>query len=277
MSLQRKIPNVFSNDVTSVSDYTERIEKIQDYCKSVGEKDWGIFFRGDRYCAKTQSKFFRNGNIKDEAKNFEDWKKLQKMNDETISDEFKALAYMQHYQGNTRLLDFTSDCLVALRFACGNHGDNCRKKVTIYCTNYLPLETDNQKRQKVLESYLRLIKGEKSIDSDKEQWKKDIFVEMKQNFPRIERQKGLFLLMGNFTTEELLGYSTDSAKNTNKKVIHELSQNIGRGETYPGYVGVLAIDAGSVEKIRNELEQTTCYRMDYLMAKKNEVHSPCQP
>ena len=87
--------------------------------------------------------------------------------------------------------------------------------------------------------------------------------------------------MGNFTTEELLGNNTDFKKNTNKKVIHELSPNIGRGENYPGYVGVLAIDAGSVEKIRNELEQTTCYRMDYLMTEENEneneVHSLCQP
>lgn len=282
MSFNGKLPDVFSSDVTSVSDYKKRIKKIQKYCGKAGGNDWKTFFRGDRYCAKTQSNFFRYGNIEDEAKNFEGWKKLPKMKDVAFSDEFEALAYMQHYQGNTRLLDFTKDCLVALRFACGAPGDNCRKKVTIYRTNYLKISPTNiQKRRKILESYLRLIKGEEPIDSDKEQWKKDIFVEIRQSFPRIKRQEGLFLLMGNFTTEELLGNNTDSEKNTNKKVIHELSPNIGRGENYPGYVGVLAIDAGSVEKIRNELEQTTCYRMDYLMTEENEneneVHSLCQP
>lgn len=276
MSLQKIIPDVFSSDVTSVSDYKERIKKIQEYCKNIGENDWGTFFRGDKYCAKTQSHFFREGNIADEAQNFEDWKQLIITNAEEL-DEFDQLAYMQHYQGNTRLLDFTKDSLVALRFACGESGDNCRKKVTIYCTNYLLLKTDDQKRQEVLGSYLRLIKDKPPIDGDEEQWKKDIFVEVEQNFPRIKRQKGLFLLMGNFTTEELLGYSTDSAKNMRKKVTHELSPNIGRGETYPGYVGVLTIAAGSVEKIRKELEQTTCYQINYLMGKENEVHSPCQP
>lgn len=47
-------------------------------------------------------------------------------------------------------------------------------------------------------------------------------------------------------------------------VLNNLHQ-VGRGCQYEGFVGVLRISPCAVAKIRDELEHTTCYRMDYLM------------
>lgn len=125
-------------------------------------------------------------------------------------------------------------------------------------------------RKEILESYMRLVKSQELLPLYKESqdeacWSRDTFVEVERNFPRIDRQKGLFLIMGNFTTAELLGEQDPDGASQAMKVTHELSENIGRGENCPGYVGVLAIAADCVEKIRRGLELMPDYRIDYLM------------
>lgn len=81
--------------------------------------------------------------------------------------------------------------------------------------------------------------------------------------------------MGNFTTAELMGENIKEEgdggddKGHKRKVKHELSATKGRGDSYDGYVGILGIAADCVGRIRDELEQETSYRMDYLMA--NEI------
>ena len=70
---------------------------------------------------------------------------------------------MQHYKGNTRLLDFTRDPLVALRFACGEDGDNCRKKVTVYVAESIDLsDGKNNKGQELM----KLVKSDFRLDPD---------------------------------------------------------------------------------------------------------------
>ncbi len=270
MSLTKHMPYLFESDVTSVKDYEDRMQEITRFISQFQKKDWKIFYRGDRYCAKTQSNFFRNGNIEKEAEIFEAWKKHQEKL--PYSDDFMNLAYMQHEQGNTRLLDFSLDPLVALRFACGKQGDNCRKKVTIYCTDHISLNHDKAQRKELLDSYMRLVQSDGNNLNHDSHWDHDVFVDVDGNFPRIKRQKGLFLIMGNFTTAELFSGKDPNGKSQTMKVTHELSENIGRGENCPGYVGVLAIAADCVEKIRRELELMPEYRIDYLMDEETGAH-----
>jgi hypothetical protein len=272
MDVRESLPEVFETDVFSVEDYRKRIKIVNEFFeaekKKSGHMEWKTFYRGDRYCAKTQSNLFRRDELRCEADNFARWKKENTELCSQYPDEFMQLAYMQHEESNTRLLDFTTDELVALRFACGKAGERCRRKVTLYCTDYLQIDSLN--RSEVIASYMRLVKGEPKTPYDKKQWEKDVFVEMGKEFPRIERQKGLFLLMGNFTTSELLGHKQnhDDGKGGYEKVKHELSPTIGRGKAYKGYVGVLNIDADCVESIRDELESMNGYQIDYLMDEK---------
>ena len=212
MSLHAKLPDVFSEDVTSLDDYKNRIQEIEKYCKSNGDDNWGTFYRGDLYDAKAQCNLFRSNSTTNEAELFNTWKNTHSKICEDFPEEFMQLAYMQHYCKKedalyTRLLDFSTDSLVALRFACGE-GENRRKKVTVYQTDYLRLNAID--RKEILESYMRLVKSQESLPLYKESqdeacWSRDTFVEVERNFPRIDRQKGLFLIMGNFTTAELLG------------------------------------------------------------------------
>lgn len=272
MSLHAKLPDVFSEDVTSLDDYKNRIQEIEKYCKSNGDDNWGTFYRGDLYDAKAQCNLFRSNSTTNEAELFNTWKNTHSKICEDFPEEFMQLAYMQHYCKKedalyTRLLDFSTDSLVALRFACGE-GENRRKKVTVYQTDYLRLNAID--RKEILESYMRLVKSQELLPLYKESqdeacWGRDTFVEVERNFPRIDRQKGLFLIMGNFTTAELLGEQDPDGASQAMKVTHELSENIGRGENCPGYVGVLAIAADCVEKIRRGLELMPDYRIDYLM------------
>ena len=267
MDLKGKIPEVFNGDVTSVSDYKERISAIQEFCSENPTIPFHFYYRGDEFTSKTQCNLFRRGTIANEAQYFANWKKEHPEICEQYCDEFTQLAYMQHYQNDpkTRLLDFTENPLIALRFACGRENDNSRRKVTIYNTDCI--EVNNENRTGILQRYLRLVKSNEPLDdADDEYWAKDIFVKMEKNFPRIAKQEGLFLLMGNFTTEDLLNPISDPPK-YREKVCHELSATIGRGALYKGYVGVLSISAAHVHQIRNELEKTLEYSIKYLMGK----------
>jgi len=97
----------------------------------------------------------------------------------------------------------------------------------------------------------------------------DYFIEALQDFPRIQRQKGIFLFMGNLTNTQMLSREI-IGKCCDHKVKHELSPTVGRGEEYEGYVGVLRISQNSISQIRDELEQSANYNINYLMAKDIE-------
>ena len=78
-------------------------------------------------------------------------------------------------------------------------------------------------------------------------------------------------IMGNLTDNELL---SGSFQEHSEKVKHALNESCGRGKQYQGYIGVLHISSDCIEDIRNKLEQTCCYNIDYLMAKeKNDVQA----
>ena len=143
------VRDVFSSDVESIDDFKARIHKINDTfsnkqnCQNKS-KNFEFYYRGDRFCMPTQSNLFRQKLLSEEHTRFAEWQKDCDSKKLGICKgvqcgSLMCLVHMQHYKGNTRLLDFTTDPYVALRFACGNEGENCRKKVTVFCTQEIDL------------------------------------------------------------------------------------------------------------------------------------------
>ncbi len=251
---------------------------MDGYC---ARKDFQFFYRGDKICTQTQSKIFRDGTFQIENVLFKHWQEnccAKKLGvcDCKHKGSLLCLAYMQHYSKfGTRLLDFSRDPYVALRFACGKEGDNCRKKVTIYATKSFKL---GDKSQEVEERMMELVNGDCERYSQNKYMAEDYFIEVDKTFPRIERQDGLFLFMGNRARLD------DQRSTYSYKVTHELSPWIGRGNAkkYEGYVGVLNISPCAVAQIRDELDNwqdengIRKYNIDYLMGNKSKTEEHCE-
>ncbi len=283
MDANEQFSLLFDPEITSFCDYQKRVGEIgKIFKKYYPESNFLCFFRGDEFGTKTQSKFFREKDISEEVYIFKEGinsKKYEQFNISACS-EIEQLAIMQHYGGCTRLLDFSEDPLVALRFACGKSGvnDNKKKKITLYFTNYIKLEPNmSPTDKKVITALMQMVTSQNLdyIQDDDEETKRilmqDYFIKIESCSKRLKRQKGLFLFMGNLTDQQLI---EPDGKFIKEKVKHQLSPNLGRGGKYPGFVGVLTISENSVVQIRQELEQTPCYRMDYLMAEGSENHGP---
>lgn len=243
--------------IKSLEEFKERIVDIKKNLKS---SNLEIYYRGDKYDTPTQCNLFRKHLIKQEDINFSKW--VNNCSAKNICnckncESLMCLAYMQHYKGNTRLLDFTSDPLVALRFACGKDGENCKKKVTFYSTEVIDLTQNSN--PSFADKLMDLVKSNYDSPPKCNALCNDYFIKVDQSFPRIQSQKGLFLFMGNKDSI----YSTHKQYPT--KVEHELSNKFGRGKNVKGQFGVITIHPKAVEKIRNELENIEEYKMDYLM------------
>lgn len=275
MNMKKFARKYFESDVESVSDFLHRIKQIEnafrnkENCKNKNI-NFQFFYRGDRFCMPTQSNLFRYKLLSKEHQLFEEWQKNCDSRKEgkcegNYCGKLMCLAQMQHYKANTRLLDFTEDPLVALRFACGREGDNCRKKVTVYCTDQIDMTQNSKPEDNIIEdTMMSLVTSQCPPTEGKDILSKDTFIRVDQAFGRIKRQKGLFLFMGN----HYHGDEKESRYIQEEKIPHELSSTSGRGKLYPGYVGVLTIAKSAVEQIRAELEEDEKYaeyKMKYLM------------
>ena len=268
----------FRDDVVSLEDFEWRITEIKGKLAKflANNETFKCFYRGDKFCTPTQSKIFRDDIFEIEDSLFRLWqdnccaKKLGicqcKPQD---MGSLLCLAYMQHYCDiGTRLLDFSKDPKIALRFACGDKEKNCsgcRKKVTIYVVESIGVE----EHPEIENSFIKLVTSGNANRFLDEYNKKDYFIEMNQNFPRIERQNGLFLFMGNRSSDN------NERQNHSTKIKHELSQSDGRGSSYKGYVGVLNIAASAIDEIRTELDKINEYNIKYLMEGQLEDKGKC--
>ena len=102
------------------------LEKIQEIVKISEKREY--LYRGEpkHYC-KVSSGLYREYS-KIEAENFDievaQKKILKAAKDYTPeTDDFEILTELQHYGGATNLIDFTTDYLIALFFACNRHLD----------------------------------------------------------------------------------------------------------------------------------------------------------
>ncbi len=269
MDLKFDYPKITSKIIKSVDDCIKvgcELEKLA--CDVSNRKVFKCFFRGDKADAVLCSHFMqRKDFVKREHLVFEDWIKENPCYDQ---NDFISLAIQQHYCDNTkkgtRLLDFSQDILVALRFACGRTDNpNSDAKITVDISQY-----DEKQSARAADALLKLVKQPEIIDLsafDKDELnsiKGDYFYVIDSSMERIVRQKGCFLLFGNLTDEEL---KTGKIRVHKTKKVHCLSENIGRGEDYPGYIGTIHVDPGSIDSILKELERSKSYNIDYLMEK----------
>ena len=268
MNLRKKdeLKEVLKEPIESVQDYKERIKIIEKFFNRQNNTNFKTFYRGDRKDSEVTAKLFKDNNIEQEKCCFEQWQKNCKDNDKkycNCQNEIMCLAAMQHEEKTqTRLLDFTKDPLVALRFACGRENSNAEKKVTFFYTNYLNENETFEKSQ----WFMKLVKCDDLSGFSKDErnfLKEDYFIEVPLEFEKIKRQKGCFLFMGN--TKEI-----NKRKFFAKKVGHSLCPHIGRGRQYEGYVGELTIASEYVENIRNELDKNSKYNSDYLFCKEKQ-------
>lgn len=120
-----------TNVITSVSDYLEKLKKI-----TVGE-DSQLFYRGvsnEEYATPDKnipSIYRKSGWIQNEDKMFYELVSRVPEEFKDCQNTFEYLVKMQHYGYPTRLLDITSNPLVALYFACSGDEDNEKDGVVI--------------------------------------------------------------------------------------------------------------------------------------------------
>ena len=107
--------------VSQNSQLSRVLEKIQEIAETSADGDY--MYRGEpKHYKKVSSSLYRKYRDID-AEHFnieivqkEILKEAKKYTSET--DDFEILTELQHYGGATNLIDFTTDCLIALFFAC---------------------------------------------------------------------------------------------------------------------------------------------------------------
>lgn len=274
MNLDEEIKKLLTPDINTVERYSYVIDEINKIMECKANKDlcgknMTFFYRGDKETAELCPKLFLDTScFKVENITFLDRYENRKDKEE---NELHFLCNSQHQGRCTRLLDFSLDPLVALRFACGRD-EKCDKRITMFYTDSIKRDEKDFVDEDI-KALMKLVRSEdlkKFTDNEKNRISKDYFIEL-PNFlsdvERCKRQKGTFLFPGNLK-------GINQTYDRNKKVIHMLSKEYGRGKAYPGYIVNIPIKKEYVKKIRDELEKTNEYNIDYLMCedKKKEYN-----
>ena len=214
---------MMDSKITCISDLLdklrEQIEGYKAYVKGENEDKEAIFFyRGH---AKTsydlEPATFRNGDIEKEARLYYDAIRTQPKEFRYAPTTFEKLTIMQHYGIPTRLLDITSNPLVALYFTCKEHLSD-DGHLLVFSTTTDNVHTHDSDEVSVLSNLAKIeildlklkinrkrllykIKEEKPYfkfsDIKLEDEKSNIlYVKPVLNNNRIIRQDGYFLLFG---------------------------------------------------------------------------------
>ena len=223
-------------EITSVSSFIDEVNKIKDDLYGSNEE---LFFRGQKTDFWDVIPSIFRGNflsVEHTLMQFPLLKAPYEFN--SINNDFEIMTKYQHYGMCTRLLDLTTNPLVALYFACEEYGDVCYKEIeneedtkiqeangviffnkkysvstneinikVISSLSQIDLSNDN-----TLESILRKLTERQAISKElEERWKSkehyEEFINIIQNnyivIPpynneRLSRQCGMFLLAGCF-------------------------------------------------------------------------------
>lgn len=223
-------------EITSVSSFIDEVNKIKDDLYGSNEE---LFFRGQKTDFWDVIPSIFRGNFLSVEHTLMQVPLLKAPYEFiSINNDFEIMTKYQHYGMCTRLLDLTTNPLVALYFACEEYGDVCYKKIeneedtkiqeangviffdkkysvstneisikVISSLSQIDLSNDN-----TLESILRKLTERQAISKElEEKWKSkehyEEFIDIIQNnyivIPpynneRLSRQCGMFLLAGCF-------------------------------------------------------------------------------
>lgn len=268
MDFTKDVKKILEQEIQSIADYKMVVEQIQEkMLESAKHSNYNIdnmrfFYRGDSNDAPLCPKIFRNNScLSSEGSRF---RKKFKLNKNVNENELHFLCRLQHEYDCTRLLDFSTDPLVALRFACGHDNENYDKRITMIYTDHIK-ENNQEYLDDEVATLLKMVKSDELCDFDekeKRQLSKDYFIvltNLLHDVERCKRQKGAFLFPGNFS-------NINTPVCYEKKVAHRLSRSIGRGKDYIGYIVNIPIDKKYVEQLRNELDKTENYSIKHLLA-----------
>jgi len=277
--------------IQSIRTIGEFITKLEELNITEGDT---LFFRGEarKHAKIIPSIYTKNEWIENEDKIFKEFI-LRNPND-FINEKttFEKLVKMQHYSLPTRLLDITSNPLIALFFACEKYMGEKDGNLIVFSipnadTKYYDSDTVsvvsnisrrpinelnignlNSKKNKFNKSHeiqylLHEIKEEKPYFKDiikKEHMQKVLFVKPLLNNARIIKQDGAFLLFGiNETKKECAKIPKDYIlqtinidKNSKSKIIKNLE--------------ILGI---SKDKIYPELDTTASYLKDKFLTNQS--------
>lgn len=117
-----------TNEFNTQTDLSRVLAKIAEIVNASAEGDY--IYRGESEChIKVSSNLYREYEKDIEAENFdievvqnEILKEAQEYTPHKM-DDLEILTELQHYGGKTNLIDFTTDYLVALFFACDGNRD----------------------------------------------------------------------------------------------------------------------------------------------------------
>lgn len=223
-------------EITSVSSFIDEVNNIKDDLRGSNEE---LFFRGQKTDFWDVIPSIFRGNFLSVEHTLMQVPLLKAPYEFiSINNDFEIMTKYQHYGMCTRLLDLTTNPLVALYFACEEYGDVCYKKIeneedtkiqeangviffdkkysvstneisikVISSLSQIDLSNDN-----TLESILRKLTERQAISKElEEKWKSkehyEEFIDIIQNnyivIPpynneRLSRQCGMFLLAGCF-------------------------------------------------------------------------------
>ena len=234
-----------TNQPIEINSFSEFYKAVKDVCVNSGDESSGLqfFFRGhSSYKFYLIPGIFRNNFFKVETQMYHE---AIRRNYEAFKEDistFDKLVKMQHYELPTRLLDITSNPLVALYFACKEH-DDIDGDVFIF-----PMVKEQIKYydsvQVCILSNLAKCKDSFSFSKDKDDLLFEIQQEMsnfkktnlnsydtknvycvlpKLNNERIIRQKGAFFLFGMGKTKTL------PAKLKDKPIVIRVKANCKKG------------------------------------------------
>lgn len=226
---------IFDNgaEITSVGSFIEYIKELRK--KAEGDST-EFYFRGQEVeFWDIEPSVFRDNMLSVEHKLMQIPLQKNPFDFKELNDTFDIMTKYQHYGMCTRLLDLTTNPLVALYFACKLHGkiyydSEGVKEPTgiVYYAKYYPYRADDMcvkivtsltkydlsKENTISDILTKLVDENIITSSDKDKWLKEKnikeFIDMiQQNYlvvptysnERLKKQSGVLLLVSSFTVE----------------------------------------------------------------------------